>query len=165
MKTTNKTYIHITKNVNGKAKEFAWPDSKVQKSGAGLPKHSLITYPETEFETVKEFVESNILDDLKLAVINRGWTLEQQQTARQIVLDNDPARTSKDLGVLDFDAKDRPTVDIFDLVNTPKERRGGTPESKARSNMQKLAEADPEKLLALLAEFEEQIKAAQAAQR
>jgi len=166
MQTTNKTYVHISKqDSKGETDHLAWPSNKkeLQNGEDGIEKHSVLTYPESEFDSVQEFNDSRILENVKRAVINRGWTLLQQQTARQLVLADDTDYVTKDFSQLSLAEKDRAAIDIFDKVNVESEGRKASPESKIRTNIARLADMDPAKALDILREFQEQIEAAQRA--
>jgi hypothetical protein len=154
MKATTKdgvrTYIHVSTGEGEDKKDSALPKDRVEKMRAAneiFTEHSSLTYPETEFETLEEFMEFKVAGELvptavRLAWVNRGWTLAQQQAARVLVLDDDP----------EFVNKDEP-VSILEEATSEKERRKATTEQKSRRNLSKYADEDPEGFASMLAEF------------
>ena len=149
MRTTTKTYIRVSQGEGDAQKFFAWPDSRIKRAEEeheDFTRYATLTSGETEWDNAQEFMAASIPDDVRADIINRGWTLAQQQAARALVLEENA----------DYINSSSP-VDLFEAAIAPKERRKASNETKARRSLSSLAEEDPEKLLALIAEFQAQL--------
>lgn len=155
MQKEAKTYIHIsTSNDKGEEKHIAQPEKAVQKmteTGEEFKQFSTLKYFETQFDSPQEFMDvtlpdgSAVSDDVKKDIINRGWVLFQQATAKALVLEDDE----------EFVNKGEQPVDISEVALSPKEkaRKRGTPQTRARKSLRELMDEDPEGFELLIAEF------------
>lgn len=149
MRTTIKTYVRVSQGEGEDMKFFAWPASRVAKgeeNNETFQKYARLTYGETEWDNPQEFMSASIPDDVRADIINRGWTLAQQQAARALVLEENPDFVNTDSA-----------VDLFEAAIAPKERRKASPETKARRSLASLAEEDPTALLKLIEEYQAQL--------
>lgn len=145
-----KTYVHISQGEGEDRKDSALPKSRVdsmKKNNETFVEYSQLSYDETEFESVEEFLKftvngNPVPDTVKLGWVNRGWTLAQQAAARVLVLDDDAEYVNKDT-----------PVSILDEATQERERRKATTEQKSRRNLSKYADEDPEGFATMLAEF------------
>ena len=145
-----KTYVHITTtNDKGETEHATKPGKtidKMKEDGTEVNESSRMSYYETEFTDISEFNTwavngSPVSDKVKLGVVNRGWTLLQQSTARDIVLDDDA----------EYVGKDTP-VDISVEATTERKTRGGQKRSP-RQTLDDYAERDPDGMADMVATF------------
>ena len=149
MRTTNKTYVRVSQGEGDDMKFFAWPESRIKRAeeeSEKFQRYGFLFYGETEWDNPQEFMAASFPDDVRADIINRGWTLAQQQAARGLVLEEN----------VDYINTTEP-VDLFEAAIAPKERRKASNESKARRSLSSLADEDPDKLLQIIEEFKAQL--------
>jgi molecular chaperone GrpE (heat shock protein) len=130
---TLKTYAHVSYLFNGKTKHKAIPQETARAEKFTV--HSTITFREQTFKTKEDLIDFPVPWETKLAWTNRGFTLAQQQVAREAAENDDPKYVN--LG----------EVNIMDLVMRPKQKGKRTPASaelKMRRAAREMEEKHPE---------------------